>query len=1245
MASDIMNFDILKDRLVWLQKQIDSLESRLEISKPFSGDDIAERHYKSVERAQWSSQVKRRLTEVKDIKPTAVILTRCILQFLLPGPMSEKDIRIAVSARCKEEGIKMTGKGLISGTTLDVFSVCNILQAIGVLEEASMTPSSGASKPGPKRASPNISADTDNGNKSTNIDTSAAASAPPSELSEQGSLDAPSVIRSSTPILPLSFSPAAVQTPSTNTTPTNTNNSLVESSQVADCNDTDVPPPVPMSEGYAEVSGVEDSVANSECHMDLEKESTEKNSHMDLEKESTEKNSECHMDLEKESSEKEPAEKETVEKEPSEKMQIENALSQRWEAQLVSFLKDLRKRKTSQPSPSSSSISISSDPVPTSTLPSTTASAVGGISKPVTEYVKKACPLPTIPEDRPAFRTRSRSMSSEEECMETVAKVTATSVQTATSPTLDKSTDELLDKPVVTSEDMKQSKTSTDFPEASSGNDSVETQDAPPKTEEISNSEAPPQACGAVSGSEETIVSFTSGDSVVESSSGACPDGERYGGYDGDEGEGRDTPVSLDTEDASVDTNVSVVIKQDVVSTPNTASSQVNTSSNAVVEGSAPSDNSNTATSKPKKPTVRRFLGSSRGGWGFRSAPGSLDVFVDPAERLSEWSDACYAEAEALELEERLMRYIAGKSGLYLPSEPCRLGTRYLESGYTQDTLRQLSEVIPLSASRSRRSGVKSFHPGDRRLLFTGDSEDPPLTAAMLLERVQWIKSDSKGKRGKTRQDSFSHLSQSLNGGDYSATGVDSRVFFPEMPMSPRASSFGGMSSSSLDTGVTPRRRRSTSYSSTSVQEPLAPASRHVVPPMYLHDSVYAPEGTSESNSVGPHICPTTGRLSMVDLVVHTTPIPWSSIAKEFVVFDPDAPVDSVATQSVSSAAASGSTDTTGKPHHSASHITSADGTKVNSGLRVKIPPQPSNSAVPAVTPLTPGGMNFNGAIGTWVEVTVNESTDSQKRTRPDSDSQSTGADGEPEKRKRGPKPKNSPRVSEEESKKVVSSKHEFRRVSFGDVVAPLFRPVTSTDNMSEDNESSGEEDISDEAVLARHEVTLSRMRDRWATIQELKRSLKRTSGGSFSASSPRALSRDEDDYRPWDRGGNSHLAGRDMEDRVGKRSYSVVSEGDIPQPRKRGRPPKIQHVSHSIPPSASPNEGPVRMTSTGDAVSGLKSNGPSNPQLNGSAVNIATNGSIATDETTKRIVADPVKREGPISSKSKESMQTIPPN
>jgi hypothetical protein len=71
-------------------------------------------------------------------------------------------------------------------------------------------------------------------------------------------------------------------------------------------------------------------------------------------------------------------------------------------------------------------------------------------------------------------------------------------------------------------------------------------------------------------------------------------------------------------------------------------------------------------------------------GQGDRDGDGDdalTSLIKEPERVLVGWAEACYAEAAALELEERVLRRLAGQCGLQLPAAPYRFGTRYLREG------------------------------------------------------------------------------------------------------------------------------------------------------------------------------------------------------------------------------------------------------------------------------------------------------------------------------------------------------------------------------------------------------------------------------------------------------------------------------------------------------------------------------------------------------------------------------------
>lgn len=58
--------------------------------------------------------------------------------YFLSGARSERDIKDFVTEKCKKCGMKATNRGTIAGANLEISSACNILGAMGVLEQSSL---------------------------------------------------------------------------------------------------------------------------------------------------------------------------------------------------------------------------------------------------------------------------------------------------------------------------------------------------------------------------------------------------------------------------------------------------------------------------------------------------------------------------------------------------------------------------------------------------------------------------------------------------------------------------------------------------------------------------------------------------------------------------------------------------------------------------------------------------------------------------------------------------------------------------------------------------------------------------------------------------------------------------------------------------------------------------------------------------------------------------------------------------
>ncbi|KAJ1440298.1 hypothetical protein B484DRAFT_443484, partial [Ochromonadaceae sp. CCMP2298] len=86
---------------------------------------------------EWDCRLKR-LSEAlppgREPSRPVVFLVNAIVEVLSKGPASERDIKTAVLERCKEHSIRPSNRGLIAGTGMDVATVCRVLFALGLVE-------------------------------------------------------------------------------------------------------------------------------------------------------------------------------------------------------------------------------------------------------------------------------------------------------------------------------------------------------------------------------------------------------------------------------------------------------------------------------------------------------------------------------------------------------------------------------------------------------------------------------------------------------------------------------------------------------------------------------------------------------------------------------------------------------------------------------------------------------------------------------------------------------------------------------------------------------------------------------------------------------------------------------------------------------------------------------------------------------------------------------------------------------
>jgi hypothetical protein len=98
------------------------------------------------------------------------------------------------------------------------------------------------------------------------------------------------------------------------------------------------------------------------------------------------------------------------------------------------------------------------------------------------------------------------------------------------------------------------------------------------------------------------------------------------------------------------------------------------------MEGTLPSSATSTSNSPASAPISSPSAQNTRPqkGWRINKMNSNVRQLADPQSLLKEWTEASYEEASLLELEERILRRLAGQCNISLSEKPYRSGTRYL---------------------------------------------------------------------------------------------------------------------------------------------------------------------------------------------------------------------------------------------------------------------------------------------------------------------------------------------------------------------------------------------------------------------------------------------------------------------------------------------------------------------------------------------------------------------------------------
>ena len=87
---------------------------------------------RAVDLSQWHAEAQAGLVEPRDtsLGPSSlcIFFVRCLLESLCTGGRTEKELKQALTEACRDVGLKITGRGTISGLNVDVTTACAVLR-------------------------------------------------------------------------------------------------------------------------------------------------------------------------------------------------------------------------------------------------------------------------------------------------------------------------------------------------------------------------------------------------------------------------------------------------------------------------------------------------------------------------------------------------------------------------------------------------------------------------------------------------------------------------------------------------------------------------------------------------------------------------------------------------------------------------------------------------------------------------------------------------------------------------------------------------------------------------------------------------------------------------------------------------------------------------------------------------------------------------------------------------------------
>jgi hypothetical protein len=97
-------------------------------SKKYNNED------KHIDLDSWLNEKESSFVNLTYPNPSCIFFTRTVVESICNGSMTEKEIRQSVTNICNDIGVKSTGRGTVAGLSLEVSTICGILNGIGIFE-------------------------------------------------------------------------------------------------------------------------------------------------------------------------------------------------------------------------------------------------------------------------------------------------------------------------------------------------------------------------------------------------------------------------------------------------------------------------------------------------------------------------------------------------------------------------------------------------------------------------------------------------------------------------------------------------------------------------------------------------------------------------------------------------------------------------------------------------------------------------------------------------------------------------------------------------------------------------------------------------------------------------------------------------------------------------------------------------------------------------------------------------------